>query len=208
VRAFLYLRVSTAEQAGSGLGLDGQRSALLAEADRRGWDVVEVIEDAGYSARSMKRPGLIGALARLKAGEADVLAVAKIDRLSRSLADYASMMATAQREGWAVAALDSPADMTSASGEAMAGVLMVFAQMERRLVSDRTKAALAAKRARGERLGRARLVPPEVEARARELRASGLTQRAVGEALTAEGHAGPTGGPWHPATLHRMLTRV
>lgn len=208
MRAFLYLRVSTAEQAGSGLGLDGQRSALLAEAERRGWAVVEVIEDAGFSARSMKRPGLTDALARLRAGEADVLAVAKIDRLSRSLADYASMMATAQREGWAVAALDSPADMTSASGEAMAGVLMVFAQMERRLVSDRTKAALAAKRARGERLGRARLVTPEVEARARELRASGLTQRAVGEALAAEGHHGPTGGAWHPATLHRMLTRV
>ena len=206
-RVLGYVRVSTDEQAASGAGVAAQRAALQAEGDRRGW-AVEFIEDAGYSARSMKRPGLTDALGRLARGEADVLAVAKMDRLSRSLLDFAGIMATAQHEGWALCALDSPADLTTPSGEAMAGVMAVFAQLERRLISERTKAALAQRRAAGVRLGRERLVPLAVETRARELRASGLTQRAVGDALAAEGYPGPTGGTWHPSTLHRMLGRV
>lgn len=205
-RVLGYLRVSTAEQADSGAGLDAQRAAIQAEADRRGW-TVEWIEDAGYSAKDLKRPGIRHALDALNAGDADALVVAKMDRLSRSLVDFAGVMQRAQREGWALVALDSPADLTTPSGEAMAGVMAVFAQLERRLISERTRAALAQRRAAGVRLGRARLVPPEVEARARELRASGLTQRAVGAALLAEGYPGPTGGEWHPSTLHRMLAR-
>lgn len=205
-RVLGYLRVSTAEQADSGAGLDAQRAAINVEAARRDWSV-EWIEDAGFSAGSMKRPGLADALERLARGEADVLAVAKMDRLSRSLLDFASVMATAQAQGWKLAALDSPADLTTPSGELMAGMLALFAQFERRLVSQRTRDALAAKRAAGVRLGRERVILPEVERRARELRASGLTQRAVGAALEAEGHPGPSGGPWLPSTLHRMLTR-
>jgi DNA invertase Pin-like site-specific DNA recombinase len=201
-----YLRVSTNEQAESGAGVAAQRAAITSEAARRGWDV-EFIEDAGHSARSMKRPGLLAALDRLRRGEAGTLVVSKMDRLSRSLLDYAGIMQRAQREGWALVALDSPADLTTPSGEAMAGVMAVFAQLERRLISERTKAALAQRREAGVRLGRQRLVLPEVEARARALRASGLTVRAVGEALAAEGHRGPTGGVWHPSSLHRVLSR-
>lgn len=206
-RVLGYLRVSTTEQADSGAGIAAQRAAITAEVSRRGWEV-EFIEDAGFSARSMKRPGLLDALDRLKRGEADVLAVSKMDRLSRSLLDFASIMQRAQREGWALVALDSPADLTTPSGEAMAGVMAVFAQLERRLISERTKAALAQRRAAGVRLGRARVIAPDVEVRAKALRASGLTQRAVGAALLAEGHAGPSGGAWSPATLHKMLTRT
>lgn len=159
--------------------------------------------DAGYSARSMRRPGLTDALVRLARGEADVLAVAKMDRLSRSLLDFAGIMQRAQREGWALVALDSSADLTTPSGEAMAGVMAVFAQLERRLISERTKAALAQRKAAGVRLGRERIIKGEVEARIRELRAEGLTLRAVGDALRVEGYA----GTWHPSTLHRVLAR-
>ncbi len=134
--------------------------------------------------------------------------VSKMDRLSRSLLDFAGIMQRAELEGWALVALDSPADLTTPSGEAMAGVMAVFAQLERRLISQRTKDALAQRREAGVRLGRERLVLPEVEARARELRAPGLTVRAVGAALAAEGFAGPSGGAWHPSTLHRVLTRA
>lgn len=100
-------------------------------------------------------------------------------------------------------ALDSPADLTTPSGEAMAGVMAVFAQLERRLISQRTKAALAQRKAAGVRLGRERVIVGLVEARIRALRAEGLTLRAMGEALRAEGYA----GPWHPSTLHRVLAR-
>lgn len=106
----------------------------------RGWTEIEFIEDAGYSAKSIaKRPGLEIALAALQRGDAGVLVVSKMDRLSRSLLDFAGIMQTAQREGWALLALDSPADLTTPTGEAMAGVLAVFAQLERRLIGERTR---------------------------------------------------------------------
>ena len=205
-RVLGYVRVSTVEQADSGAGVAAQRAAISAEADRRGW-AVEFIEDAGHSARTMRRPGLALALDRLKRGDADVLAVSKMDRLSRSLIDFASIMQRAQREGWALVALDSPADLTTPSGEAMAGVMAVFAQLERRLVSERTKAALAQRKAAGVRLGRERVIGREVERLAKRLRREGLTLRAIGLALVAEGHLPPSGGDWQPSTLHRVLAR-
>lgn len=106
MKALGYLRVSTHEQADSGAGLAAQRAALEREADRRGWDVEYVVDV--LTGEHARRPGLIDALARLKAREADVLAVAKMDRLSRSLLGFARIMATAQREGWALRALDAP----------------------------------------------------------------------------------------------------
>lgn len=207
MRVIAYVRVSTIEQAESGAGLAAQRAAITAEAERRGWTVVDVIEDAGYSAKDLKRPGLGDALMRLKRGDADALAVSKMDRLSRSLLDFAGIMQRAQREGWALVALDSPADLTTPSGEAMAGVMAVFAQLERRLISERTKAALAERKAAGVRLGRERVITPEVEERVRALRAEGLSIRSVAETLSGEGIVSPGGGPWQPSTLHRVLAR-
>ena len=82
-----YVRVSTNEQAQSGLSLEAQRSAILAEAERRGWTkaAIRFIEDAGYSAKNLRRPGIEEALRALKAGEADTLVVSRVDRLTRSI---------------------------------------------------------------------------------------------------------------------------
>jgi DNA invertase Pin-like site-specific DNA recombinase len=206
MRVLAYLRVSTTEQADSRAGIEAQRAAILSEAERRGWSV-EFIEDAGFSAKSLKRPGLTLALDRLKRGEASVLVVSKMDRLSRSLLDFAAIMQRAQREGWALVALDSPADLTTPTGEAMAGVLAVFAQLERRLIGQRTKEALAKKREAGVRLGRPRAISPEAEARVHELRAKGMSIRHVAAALEAEGYSPPGGGSWQPSSLHRILSR-
>ena len=207
MRVLAYLRVSTSEQADSGAGIEAQRAAILAEAERRGWAHVEFIEDAGYSAKSLKRPGLADALDRLKRGDATVLVVSKMDRLSRSLLDFAGIMQRDQREGWALVALDSPADLTTPTGEAMAGVLAVFAQLERRLIGQRTKDALARKREAGVKLGRPREIAPEVEGRVRALRAEGLSLRKIAAALDAEGTATPKGGRWQPSTVQRILAR-
>ena len=204
-----YVRVSTEEQSDSGAGLAAQRSAIAAEATRRGWQLVAIYEDAAASGKSLNgRPGLQSALVAIEGGEAGALVVAKLDRLSRSLLDFARIMQRAQREGWALVALDSPADLTTPSGEAMAGVMAVFAQLERRLISERTKAALAERKAAGVRLGRERLITPEIEERVRVLRAEGLSIRGVAGALTAEGIGAPGGGPWRPSTLHRVLGRA
>lgn len=208
MRVLAYLRVSTSEQAESRAGLEAQRAAILAEAQRRGWAEVEFVEDAGYSAKNINRPGLEDTLRRLRRGEASILVVHKMDRLSRSLLDFAGIMQRAQREGWALVALDSPADLTTPSGEAMAGVMAVFAQLERRLIGERTRAALAQRKAEGVQLGRRRAVAPEVEHRIHALKADGLSVRKIAAALTAEGYRPPSGGEWRPSTLQRILTRA
>ena len=83
-----HVRVSTSEQGSSGAGLEAQRRAILAECQRRGWHLVETIEDAGYSARDLRRPGIQEALRALEDGKASALVVAKPDRLSRSMLDF------------------------------------------------------------------------------------------------------------------------
>ncbi len=84
-----YIRVSTEEQASSGAGLSAQLFAIKVEATARGWTLLPVIEDAGYSAKDLNRPGIQSALEQLDHGDADVLVVAKLDRLSRSMLDFA-----------------------------------------------------------------------------------------------------------------------
>ena len=182
-----YLRVSTAEQTESGAGLEAQRAAILAEAERRGWHVVEVIEDAGFSGKDLQRPGIIAALDALKRHKADTLVVAKLDRLSRSMLDFAAIMDRATRERWALVALDLGVDSTTPAGEMMANVLATFAQFERRLIAQRTKDALAVKKAQGLRLGADRAIPSEVADRIRASRAEGATLQAIADGLNRDG---------------------
>src|SRR4051794_14789573 len=99
MRVAAYVRVSTDEQHKSGAGLEAQRQVIASEVERRGWEVAELFEDTGYSARDLKRPGIQAALAVLADGAADALVVAKLDRLSRSMLDFTSIMARAATEG-------------------------------------------------------------------------------------------------------------
>lgn len=205
-RVLAYLRVSTEEQAASGAGIEGQRAALEAECVRRGWTGVRYLVDSGYSAKSLDRPAITEALALLETGQADVLLVSKVDRLSRSVADFAALSADAKRQEWALVALDLPYDPTTASGEMVANLMAVLAQWERRLIGERTRAALQARKAAGVKLGgSARLVPDDVRARIRAERDAGLTYRAIAERLNAEGI--PTGrnrGQWYSMSVHQI----
>src|SRR3954463_4665163 len=164
------------------------RAAILAEARRRGWSEgnVQWIEDAGYSGKDTRRPGIRLALEVLKRGEAAGLVVAKMDRLSRSLLDFTTIMATAQREGWALIALDSPADTSSPTGEAMAAILATFSQLERRLIGQRTREALAARRAAGIRLGRPVNLPETVAKRIATESAAGRSLRSIAAGLNED----------------------
>lgn len=201
-----YVRVSTDEQADSGLGLAAQRSAIVAECTRRGWEEPTFIADDGYGAKNLDRPGITRALDELAAGRATVLIVAKLDRLSRSLLNFAELVERARNQGWELVALDTPVDMTTPTGEMMAGIVALFAQYERRLIAERTKAALRAKKAQGARLGRPRLLPDETAQRIATMRAAGTTVRAIATALTADGVPTATGRTtWHPTAVARAL---
>jgi DNA invertase Pin-like site-specific DNA recombinase len=105
-RVVTYGRVSTSEQADSGAGLGAQRAAIDVAAKARGWEIVARFEDGGITGSTLDRPGLTEALAMVERGEAGTLAVAKLDRLSRSLMDFAALTERARRKGWALVALD------------------------------------------------------------------------------------------------------
>jgi DNA invertase Pin-like site-specific DNA recombinase len=144
-----YVRVSRADQAREGFSLDDQRRALRAEADRRGWGDIRILSDAGRSGRSLDRPGLQEALSLLASGEAKILAVSKLDRLSRSLSDFAGLLERAGDGGWAIVALDLGVDMTTPAGELVANVLASVARWERRVIADRLAEGRREKAAQG-----------------------------------------------------------
>lgn len=201
-----YCRVSTEEQASTGLGIDAQRAAISTEAVRRGWTDLELVVDGGYSAKDLRRPGIVRALDELSAGWADVLVVAKLDRLSRSLIDFAGVIDRAQREGWELVALDLGVDTTTPAGKLMANVMASFADYERELVAQRTRHALAAKKARGARLGGPRVLDPAVRARIVDQRTAGATFAGIADLLNAEGVPTARGGAcWYPSTVRAAV---
>ena len=206
MRVLAYVRVSSEEQADSGAGLEAQRAAIQRECERRGWQIIEVIEDAGFSAKDLKRPGVRAALDQLARKQADGLVVAKLDRLSRSMLDFTAVMAKAQKEGWALVALDCAVDTTTPAGEAMAHVLATFAQFERRLIGQRTREALAVKKQQGVRLGRPQSIQPRLARRIRTMRSRGLTLQAICDKLNAGEIPTPHGGSeWRPTSLRAVL---
>lgn len=201
-----YVRVSTSEQAESGAGLAAQRKAVEDEVARRGWLLQEVIEDAGYSAASLDRPGLTDALQRLDARKADVLVVSKLDRLSRSVGDFATVVDRSRRRGWQLVLMDLGLDTTTAAGELVANVVASTSQYERRLIGIRTKEALAAKKAAGVRLGRPSGLPKPVLVNILEQRRAGRSLAAIAQALNDEVVPTSQGGArWHPATVRAVL---
>jgi len=200
-----YCRVSTEEQAASGLGLKAQEGAIRRECVRRGLDLIALHEDAGLSAKTMRRPALEDALTELESGHGSVLMVAKLDRLTRSVHDATGLMAKAEQSGWGLVALDAPVDTTTPQGAAMAQVLAVFAELERRLIGERTKAALAVRKSQGVQLGRPQTLPLEVRNRILSMRQSGMTFAAIAAQLNIERIPTSQGGTrWWPATIRAM----
>ena len=207
MRAIGYVRVSTSEQADSGLGLEAQRNAIALEAERRGWELVGIEEDAGVSGKSMAgRAGLERALESVSTNKADALVVAKLDRLSRSLLDFAALMKQSQKKGWALVALDLGVDTTTPAGEFLASVLASAAQWERRIIGQRTKDALAIKRAQGVTLGRPRVLPAKIVEQIELQRKQGKTLRAIADDLNSRGVATAHGGKrWYASTVKAAL---
>jgi DNA invertase Pin-like site-specific DNA recombinase len=188
--------------------MEAQRAAILAEAIRRGWaiDDLTFLEDAGFSGKDLKRPGVTQALGALERREADILVVAKLDRLSRSMADLTRLLGVAAKQGWALIALDVQVDTSTPTGEAMAHVIGTFSQLERRLIGQRTKEALAARRAAGVRLGRPPMLPSEVVQRIVDRRSTGYTLKAIADQLNEERVPTAQGGrQWYPSTVAKVL---
>ncbi|MCA9781272.1 MAG: recombinase family protein [Candidatus Eremiobacteraeota bacterium] len=216
-----YVRVSTEDQAAHGVSLDAQRTKLEQYAALFDHELVDVVIDAGASAKSLKREGLSSALARLDAGEAEGLLVAKLDRLTRSVKDLGSLLDDYFRARFSLLSVADQIDTSTAAGRLVLNVLASVSEWEREAIGERTSAALQHKIANGEHVGAPALgfdvVAGELKKndsesatveRIRELAAEGLTLRDIAATLTAEGHTTKRGGQWHPQTVSRVLKRL
>jgi DNA invertase Pin-like site-specific DNA recombinase len=123
-RTIAYLRVSTDKQADRGISLDAQRAKAEAYAQLYDLELVEVIVDAGYSAKTLERPGLQKALGMLRSGAADALLVAKLDRLTRSVVHLGELVETYFSEGEAaLLSVGEQIDTRSAAGRLVLNIL-------------------------------------------------------------------------------------
>jgi DNA invertase Pin-like site-specific DNA recombinase len=205
-RALCYVRVSTDEQAKSGLSLEAQRATLLGEVERRGWELADVLVDEVSAKRGSQRPAFLQAQERLAAGEADVLMATRLDRLSRSVVDFADLMAAAQDQSWQVVALDLGLDTSTTTGRMVAHILAAVAEAEREVIGQRTSAALLAKRSRGEHVGRRSALPLEVVERIVTARADGATLAAIADELNRDGiPTGQGGAQWRHTSVRKVL---
>lgn len=208
--ALAYCRVSTADQAENGASLDAQETALREHAARLGWDV-EILREEGKSAKSLKgRPVLLDALSRLDRREADILLAVRLDRLSRSLIDFSNLYERSAKKGWSIVLPASAIDTSAAAGPAgkfSAQIQAAAAELERGLISVRTREALAQLKADGVRLGRsvaADFLP--TYRRVLDMHADGDSMNAIARKLNDAGVATAKGGKWYPSTVRAIVT--
>lgn len=183
-----YVRVSTSEQAASGLGLAAQEAAIRHHCERNGWELVDLVHDDGVSAKDLHRPGLRSALERIAAGEVNGLVAAKLDRLSRSVIDFAQLMAWCDEAACSLVAVDMGIDTSSPAGRLVSNVMAAVAAWEREVIAGRTKDAAAVRRSQGGRMGLpgVRDTRPDLSARIDHERRSGSTWQAIADRLNAE----------------------
>jgi len=216
-----YLRVSTKEQGRSGLGIDAQRAAIARFAAGEGFAIVaEYVEvETGKGADAIeRRPQLAAALAEARRHGKCAVAVSKLDRLSRDVHFISGLMA--HRVPFIVAELGADVEPF------VLHLYAALAEKERALISQRTKAALTAAKARGQVLGNPKLAEARVTAHdrlragadafadsvapaIREAQAAGAkTLRAIAAALNGRGIGTARGGRWDPKTVSNVLARL
>jgi DNA invertase Pin-like site-specific DNA recombinase len=209
--AIAYIRVSTVRQGKSGLGLGAQHAALTKFAEAEGYNLIQTFEEVetGKGADALdRRPQLSAALKAAKRHNAPII-VAKLDRLSRDVHFISGLMS--HKTPFIVAELGADADPF------MLHLYAALAEKERRLISQRTKDALAAKKAQGVKLGglNASGIAKRDEAlqRAEQLRPmfaelAGKSARAIAATLNERKIPTPAGGAWHSVTVIRVQKRL
>jgi site-specific DNA recombinase len=222
MQAIGYARVSTTRQATEGVSLAAQRARIAAWCRANRYELTAIRVDAGVSgAKLSNRPALHAALAEATTAKA-TLVTYSLSRLARSTRDAIAISERLARAGAALVSLSEHIDTSTAAGKMVFRMLAVLAEFERDIVSERTKTAMQHKRARCEYTGgeapygyrvrrrAARLVPDAREQimarRARTLRSTGLSLRAIGQRLAEEGFQPRCGRRWHAKTVGDLLT--
>ena len=215
-----YLRVSTGKQADQGLSLEVQQDKAAAYARLYDLHLIEIIVDAGESAKTLQRPGLQRALALLQSGQAAALLIIKLDRLTRSVADLGRLIDEYFAPGKAeLLSVSEQIDTRSASGRLVLNILASVSQWEREIIAERTREVMRHKQKHGEYLGghipygfeviNGALVAngweQQVIQQAKTLHANGLSLRKVSAALHQRGFQARTGARFHSGQIQRMI---
>lgn len=219
MKAIAYLRVSTEEQAQHGVSIAAQEAKARQYADLYGIEIVEVITDAGQSAKNMNRPGMIRILEMMRKREIEGVLVAKLDRLTRSVRDLSDIIELANKKSISLVSVNEHIDTGTAAGRMIVNMLAVISQWERETIGERTQPAIQHKKANGQAYSSrfvlygydkqdGRLVPVESEQAAIE--AIMLLSREYGYAEIARrmdesGHTPRNGGSWHRKTIRKII---
>ena len=218
-QAIGYIRVSTEQQAEEGVSLDAQRAKIAAWCTVNDYELVDVLVDAGISGKSMdKRVGLQNALGSMKKDMA--LVVYSLSRLARSTKDCISIGEQLKKKGCDLVSLTEKIDTGSAMGEFFFTLMAALGQMERKLIAERTVAALAHKKAKGEKYSTVPFGYSEIEGRLEVVEAEALvvsevmnrrnaggTLVEIADYLNDAGIKGKKGGKWYASTVRYLINR-
>lgn len=222
VRALGYIRVSTAEQASDGIGLDAQRSRITAWCEASRADLRDVIEDGGISGSRplADRPGgaRVASLLTNRNPDVDTVVVARLDRLGRDAAETLSYLRQFAKGSGGLVSIADRLDLGSPQGRAMAQMSAVFAELERALIAQRVADALGELRSQGRVYGALpfgfrrdgdRLVTDDTEqcvlVRIRRLRGRGLSYDKIARSLNRSGIVAKRGGRWSSMSVRSVL---
>ena len=223
MRVVGYCRISVEEKDGSNknCSIAAQEERIRGYCQLYGLELQEVIHDVGQSAKSLNRQGIQRALVMLEAGNAEGLVIAKLDRLTRSLADWQHLIKRYFGAGQAtLLSVADQIDTRTASGACVLNILVSISEWERRAIGERVAVSLAYKRKQGIHVGRApygskisagRLIDDSDEKRNIELvlsmRAAGKTLSEIAAEFTAQAIPSKRGGKWHASTIRSLLQR-
>lgn len=224
-----YARVSTSEQADSGLSISHQQRKIQAQAEISDLNLAETLVDAGESASNLNRPQMKELLARIQAGQVDVVLIAKLDRLTRSIADLAQLLDTLSKatradggKGVDLISTAESLDTSTATGRLLINIMASISQWEREVISERTSAALQELKAEGKSTGKApfgykvaeggHLVEDEDEQfilqSIRELRASGMTWQGITDRINQAGGRTRNGRAFSKQGIHHIAKKA
>lgn len=219
ITAVGYTRVSTNKQAEHGVSLDAQLEKIRAMAVVQSAELLEVIEDAGESAKTLQRPGMARLLALVDARKVRVVIVLKLDRLTRSVRDLGELLERFEKKGVSLVSVQESLDTGSAAGRLVLNVMAAVSQWEREAIGERTATALRHKKKHHRvfnhlpygfvRDGDSLISAPEEQAvigRVKAWRASGWTLRRIASALNEEGVPTKHGSRWFAQSVSDVLT--
>jgi len=223
MNAIGYIRVSTSDQADSGLSLSYQEKKIRSYADALDITLVNVISDAGYSAKSLNRPGMVEILKMVKAKLIDAVVILKLDRLTRSVKDLGTLIEVIEKNGIALMSVLDSINTNTANGRFCLNIVASISQWEREAIGERTAAAMQVKKATGQLVGSVpygfdvatdgiTLIENPMEQAnlnlIRELRERGLSYGKIAQELNLRGIAAKKGGKWAAQTLCNICNKL